>query len=158
MDQASLIHSLLDLGLLVSEQESEVMCTLADVFMLRLTRSEEYECLHSMMGHCSSAGSLVIGGLGGLGLLAAGQIQTFVFPSLSLISRSRSVSRGLDILDMLHAHESVALVRCDVSKAHRTASLMLGIHQQSVSSIGLVHASGTQAFTAITDQRPFRFE
>jgi short-subunit dehydrogenase len=134
------------------------MCTLAGVFVPRLTQSEEYECLHSMMGHCSSAGFLVTGGLGGLGLLAAAQIQKFVCPSLSLISRSRSVSRGLDILDMMHTHESVALVRCDISKAHRTSSLMCGIHQQSVSTIGLVHASGTQALSAITDQRPFRFE
>jgi hypothetical protein len=58
----------------------------------------------------------------------------------------------------MHAQGSVALVCCDVSKAHITAELIFSLHQQSVSTSGLVHVSGTQAFSAIVDQHPLRFE
>jgi hypothetical protein len=144
--------------MLVSLHDTEVMCKLAGVFVPRLVESSEHEWIPSPTRQCSSAGFLETGGLGGLGLLAAAQIRKYMRPSLSLISRSRSVSHGFDILDIMHTQRSVALVCCDVSKAHGIAHFISSFHQQSVSTTGLLHASGTQAFTAITDQHPVRFE
>jgi hypothetical protein len=129
--------------LLDVSDDIEMMCKFTGVFVPRLIEGYELECMSITAGQCSSAGFLETGGLGGLGLLAAAQIQKCVRPSLSLISRSRSVSRGLDIMDIMHAQGSVALVCCDVSKAHRIADFIFSLHQQSVSTTGLVHASGT---------------
>ena len=99
---------------------------------------------------------IISGGLGGLGLVTAIEMEKYGAKHFVLLSRSGRVGAESEghFQQLKATGADVLCAECDVAKAKDVEAVMEGIQERSLSVKGVVHAAGVLADAAVENQSP----